>query len=157
MSSRKDPTVFFTVESANSTLPLVRRITEDLAGLSGEIIDRQTRLVHLAEGRDLEADDPYSEELVQVQAEIEKDRARLTEFMREILELGAEPKNGPGGVINLVDFPGHRNGELVYLCWQLGEPEVKYWHPLDAGFAGRTIIVPDEFAEQVSSIDLASS
>jgi hypothetical protein len=25
----------------------------------------------------------------------------------------------------------------VYLCWRLGEPEVMYWHELDAGFAGR--------------------
>jgi hypothetical protein len=37
----------------------------------------------------------------------------------------------------LVDFPALRDGEEVYLCWVEGEPEVAYWHRLDAGFAGR--------------------
>jgi hypothetical protein len=26
---------------------------------------------------------------------------------------------------------------VVYLCWKHGEPEVLYWHELDAGFQGR--------------------
>ena len=29
------------------------------------------------------------------------------------------------------------DGREVFLCWRLGEPEVSYWHDLDAGFAGR--------------------
>jgi hypothetical protein len=37
----------------------------------------------------------------------------------------------------LVDFPALREGEEVYLCWVEGEPEVCFWHGLDAGFAGR--------------------
>ena len=28
-------------------------------------------------------------------------------------------------------------GKPVYLCWKLGEPEVLFWHDLDAGFRGR--------------------
>ena len=37
----------------------------------------------------------------------------------------------------LVDFPALRDGEEVYLCWMLDEPEVGHWHEPDAGFAGR--------------------
>jgi hypothetical protein len=37
----------------------------------------------------------------------------------------------------LVDFPGERDGQPVFLCWKLGEDEVGYWHPLDTGFSGR--------------------
>ena len=37
----------------------------------------------------------------------------------------------------LIDFPSVRDGEEVYLCWKLGEPEVGAWHRMDAGFAGR--------------------
>jgi len=38
----------------------------------------------------------------------------------------------------LIDFPHIRaNGEEVYLCYQLGDPEVLYWHTIEAGFAGR--------------------
>jgi hypothetical protein len=29
------------------------------------------------------------------------------------------------------------DGREVYLCWRLGEPEVAFWHELDAGFGGR--------------------
>lgn len=37
----------------------------------------------------------------------------------------------------LVDFPGERGGERIWLCWRLGEPDVSYWHPVDEGFSGR--------------------
>lgn len=37
----------------------------------------------------------------------------------------------------LVDFPALRDGDEVYLCWIVDEPEVQFWHPVDAGFAGR--------------------
>jgi hypothetical protein len=37
----------------------------------------------------------------------------------------------------LVDFPSVRDGEEVYLCWLVGEPEVAHWHGLEAGFLGR--------------------
>lgn len=37
----------------------------------------------------------------------------------------------------LVDFPALRDGNEVYLCWIVDEPEVGHWHPIDSGFAGR--------------------
>jgi hypothetical protein len=38
----------------------------------------------------------------------------------------------------LIDFPHVRkNGEEVYLCYKLGEEDIMFWHPIEAGFAGR--------------------
>jgi len=37
----------------------------------------------------------------------------------------------------LIDFPSIRAGEEVYLCWIEGEPDIGFWHELDAGYAGR--------------------
>jgi hypothetical protein len=37
----------------------------------------------------------------------------------------------------LVDFPGEREGQRVWLCWLVGEDRVGHWHPLDNGFASR--------------------
>jgi hypothetical protein len=37
----------------------------------------------------------------------------------------------------LIDFPTILEGEEVYLCWELGEDEVAFWHELDAGYRGR--------------------
>ena len=35
----------------------------------------------------------------------------------------------------LVDFPAMVDGREVYLCWELGEDEVAYWHDLDVGLS----------------------
>ena len=37
----------------------------------------------------------------------------------------------------LIDFPHMRDGKEVYLCWRFGEKEVRYWHEIESGFAGR--------------------
>jgi hypothetical protein len=37
----------------------------------------------------------------------------------------------------LVDFPAVVAGHEVYLCWELGEDEVAYWHELEGGYGGR--------------------
>ena len=37
----------------------------------------------------------------------------------------------------LVDFPALVDGREVYLCWELGEDEVGYWHDLEGGYGGR--------------------
>jgi hypothetical protein len=37
----------------------------------------------------------------------------------------------------LVDFPALRDGREIYLCWELGENEVAYWHDLEGGYGGR--------------------
>ena len=37
----------------------------------------------------------------------------------------------------LIDFPAIIENDEVYLCWQLDEPEISYWHDLESGFGGR--------------------
>jgi hypothetical protein len=37
----------------------------------------------------------------------------------------------------LVDFPAIRDGEEIYLCWLVDEPEIGFWHEPEAGFANR--------------------
>jgi hypothetical protein len=37
----------------------------------------------------------------------------------------------------LVDFPAVIDSREVYLCWELGEDEVGFWHDMDAGYGGR--------------------
>ena len=138
MSTRDyQPAKLFTVEEANQCLPLVRAITRDLVGLTREVLDRRQRLAMLTAGREREAGDIYSEELTAIESEIEKDARRLHEYVRELIDLGVEPKSAADG---LVDFPSLMDGRIVLLCWKLGEPEVLHWHELEAGFAGRQII-----------------
>lgn len=115
-------------------LPLVRAITRDLMEKSREVIERHERVEHLKAGREILPGDPYHEELAQIEDELAKDRQRLNEYVQELQQLGIDPKSGVEGI---VDFPAVLDGELIFLCWKLGEPEILYWHALDAGFAGR--------------------
>lgn len=41
----------------------------------------------------------------------------------------------------LIDFPALVNGRQVWLCWQLGEGPVEWWHELDSGIAGRRPLI----------------
>ena len=149
-SSDKQGVKLFTVEQANASLPLVRAIATDLAELSCEVIERRERLSFLMGGREYHAGDPYQDELAHVQEELEKDRLRLQGYVEELRQLGVEPKNGPEG---LVDFPAMMDGRLVYLCWRLGEPEVLFWHDIDAGFQGRQPLAAGATAGESSGGD----
>lgn len=115
-------------------LPLVRVITRDLVQLSQEVVDRHERVEHLKAGREVLVGDPYHDELAQIEEELAKDRKRLNEYVEELRQLGVEPTSGVEGI---VDFLAILDGELVCLCWKLGEPELMYWHPVNGGFSAR--------------------
>ena len=133
----------FTVGEANATLPLVTAICRDLSTLARDVVERRQRLALLTSGRDDNASVLYAEELVQVEEELQRDGERLQEYVQELVQLGVEPK---GAMQGLVDFPCFMDGRIVYLCWQLNEPEVLFWHELDAGFAGRQPLTVDTAA-----------
>lgn len=139
------PRKLFTVEQANAVLPLVRSITSDLVRLSREVVERRERLALLTAGRSAPSADPYSEELAQIEEELEKDSVQLKEYVEELRALGVEPKSGPEG---LIDFPSMMDGRIVFLCWKLGEGEVTYWHELEAGFRGRQSLVADTLSSR---------
>jgi hypothetical protein len=140
MAAPKTGKRHFTVAEANSTLPLVRAIVQDITELAGELRDRQERLNRLKPGDRFRLSDAHDEELQQVQADQERGEEKMAEYVRELGQLGVELKDYFTG---LVDFPSLRNGRPVYLCWRLGEPDVAHWHELDAGFAGRQKLVAD--------------
>jgi hypothetical protein len=39
--------------------------------------------------------------------------------------------------LGLIDFPYDSGEEIVFLCWQSGEPAVIAWHSIDSGFSER--------------------
>ena len=60
--------------------------------------------------------------------------AEAESLVDEIFDLGVALKDVEQG---LVDFPAIRDGRIVYLCWKQGEDEIRFWHDVDTGFAGR--------------------
>ncbi len=124
----------FSVGEANAALPLVRAIVSDLVALAREVVERRQRLRELSRPTAGDPDDPYQQELTQIEEDLRQDSQRVQEYVEELRQLGVEPKSVTEG---LVDFPAVIKGRRVFLCWQLGEPEVGYWHELEAGFRGR--------------------
>jgi hypothetical protein len=37
----------------------------------------------------------------------------------------------------LIDFPALVSGRQVWLCWELGEERIEFWHELETGFGSR--------------------
>jgi hypothetical protein len=125
---------FFTVSEANSALPLVRAIVQDITDLARDLRERHERLVRLKPSERSRLSEAHEEELQQMRGELERGQEKMEEYVRELAQLGIELKDYFTG---LIDFPSLMNGRPVYLCWRLGEPEVGHWHELEAGFAGR--------------------
>ncbi len=73
-------------------------------------------------------------EPAEVEAEVEREAEAVGKCVDDLLELGVQVKDLDTG---LLDFPSIRDGEEILLCWHLGEDEIRYWHTVDGGFAGR--------------------
>lgn len=129
----------FTVDAANRTLPLVSAILADLNPLWGEVTGTQKRIEHLIDSRGLEEGNPYSDELAAVKQSLDAKSTRIDALIDELRDLGVEFK---GGSHPHACFPSMLDGKLVYLSWQLGEPEVAFWLDLDEAFTERKSLLP---------------
>ena len=137
----RDLKKYFSVDEANKALPLVKMIVGDIVRQWDHVNSLKQRLAVVARRdprRRAATADPYLEEVVQSQAEMETEEAKLRSYMEELEHLGVELKGFDG----LCDFPSLRDGREIYLCWRLGEPDVAHWHDLNAGFAGRQPLHP---------------
>jgi hypothetical protein len=82
-----------------------------------------------------------AQQMLQHQMESASARRQINRLVRALGEMGIVLKDFDAG---LVDFPALRDNREVYLCWQLGEPRIAWWHETSAGFAGRTPLTDDE-------------
>ena len=135
--TRKSDIRFFTVEEANRTLPLVRRIMADIVEENDRL---QELLPSLKEVRMRARRNPSAaDELNALRTDVAAISARLEGYLKELTQIGCVFK-GPQG---LIDFYSMREGRPIFLCWRYGEDEVRYWHELDGGFAGRLELEPE--------------
>lgn len=59
---------------------------------------------------------------------------QISTNLQAIHEMGVLVKDLEMG---LCDFPHLRDGRVVFLCWKLGEQEVKWWHETSTGYKDR--------------------
>jgi hypothetical protein len=126
----------FTVDQANRTLPLVRRIVEDVVREHRRRTDKLVELDVLSTAAVSDLPDPR---VLALEREIQAIARELEGFARELRALGIEMKDPRMG---LIDFPSNLDGRRVLLCWRLGESSVQFWHDESSGFAGRQPLAP---------------
>ena len=59
---------------------------------------------------------------------------QISTNLQAIHEMGVLVKDLEMG---LCDFPHLRDGRVVFLCWKLGEQEIKWWHETSTGYKDR--------------------
>ncbi|MEO8561930.1 MAG: DUF2203 domain-containing protein [bacterium] len=126
----------FTVDQANRTLPLVRRIVEDVVSEQRRWHETIAELDVIAVEARTDLPDPR---IVALERQVNRIAGEIDVFQAELESLGIQLKDRR---IGLIDFPSELDGRRVLLCWRLGEPSVQFWHDEDAGFAGRQPLSP---------------
>jgi hypothetical protein len=126
----------FTVDHANRTLPLVRRIVEDVVREHQRWQETIAELESLVVEARTDLPDPRLQGLERKVSQIARE---IDAFQAELESLGIQLKDRRVG---LIDFPSELDGRRVLLCWRLGEPSVQFWHDEDAGFSGRQPLSP---------------
>jgi hypothetical protein len=119
--------VLYTREQADQVLPLVRAVVED----QREVYLRVRR--NLSEFRSLEELDEISGDHRLPRA-MREDLAEMRTYLLELEELGVKVEDPELG---LVTMRGMHRGEVVNLCWKLGEDRVRFWFPKDGDYAAR--------------------
>ena len=125
------PERLFCLEAANAAVPRLQLLMERLQRGALRLHEEMTSFARET-GTSVEELTPA--ELVRRRPAARVLVEQIDAIVGEIEQGGAELKDVRLG---LVDFPAEHEGEVVYLCWQFGEPEVAFWHRLQDGFAGR--------------------
>ena len=125
----------FTLDEAQSLLPVLEsllRTAIEAKKLMDEVEAEQQALNHrifLNGGMFLDV-----VPLARRKAERAKAEQRAKDALAEIDAIGVQVTDLN---IGLLDFPCEVDGQIVLLCWKLGEKSIAHWHSTTEGFAGR--------------------
>lgn len=131
----------FTVDEANSLLPQLRPLVE-------QILENIRRLKSASETvirrEQLDPDAPNLMDRLRQDSEVTRLIGEVQSWVEEINAHGCVCKGVEQG---LIDFPCVLGAEVVFLCWQIGESTVGFWHRIEDGFAGRKPLLDGDGAD----------
>ena len=125
----------FTHDEAQQLLPILESLLKQAIGSKGLIEEIDGELQQIAHRIFLNGGTMVRVVAVaRRKAEREKAIQRLKDSLAEIDAIGVQVKDLD---IGLLDFPCKVEGEIILLCWKLGEAKIEHWHSTTEGFAGR--------------------
>lgn len=116
----------FTVEDANALLPRVEPMLKRLREARDRLTDAELHEL-LSDAAPTNGGGTPGREVGEAFLEVRGLLAELHEFGIVIRDLDR----------GLIDFPAIIEGREAYLCWELGESEIGFWHDLESGYGGR--------------------
>jgi hypothetical protein len=129
------PEKTFTLEEAQSLLPVLESLLRSAieGKKQAEAIDAEfqevAHRVFLNGGTFLKI-----VPLAKRRADRDKAVQTVKDAITEIASIGVQVKDLDMG---LLDFPCVVDGQIILLCWKLGEKAIEFWHGLEEGYAGR--------------------
>jgi len=118
--------IHYTRDEARALLPSIRKWLKRLVTLRDQIEKQERRLTTLrVPGTDIGG--PAVNTWIKALVEIKE---VLLEFHRREIQV----KDLDRG---LIDFPAIVDDREVFLCWELEEEDIDFWHDLVAGYGGR--------------------
>lgn len=121
----------FTVEEARMLIPELRPMLQAMQEQKQELDELRRQFRKLTPAM---RGNGQAEEAAELDQRIREQVSGLRRKVEEVTDLGVLIKDIDQG---LVDFPALRDGRAVLLCWKADEPDLAYWHEMEAGFAGR--------------------
>ncbi len=128
-------TRFFDLDDANDALVEVGPLLATLSDQRAQLIELRDRSIaaHSAAGGGA-AETPDDGESQRLRLRMKGIVDQMAAAVARLDQLGITLRDIERG---LIDFPALVGGRQVWLCWQLGEGDVAYWHELDTGFGSR--------------------
>jgi hypothetical protein len=130
---------FYDIDAANETLVEVGPLLATLADQRGELIRLRDRTLAAhtaaASGGPVELDE---EEAQRIRLRMQGIVDQMAAAVARIDGLGITLRDIERG---LIDFPALVSGRQVWLCWELGEDDIAFWHELDTGYGSRRPLI----------------
>ena len=125
----------FTLDEAQSLLPVLESLLRTAIAGKKAIEDFEAEQAELQHRIFLNGGTAVNViPLARKRAERIRAEQRTKDALAEIDSTGVQVKDLD---IGLLDFPCEVEGQIILLCWKLGEKAITYWHGTSEGFAGR--------------------
>lgn len=137
-------TRYFTVDEANRLVPSLNETMLRLRELQNEAREKYEEMRRIRQvGYRADGNLIMLADYQRAKQDFDQLVAEANRILGEVHEMGCRVTDVELG---LIDFPARVDSHEVYLCWQLGESAVAYYHGLREGFGGRRPLPPAEEA-----------
>lgn len=130
--------LYFTLEEANSQIPMLERTFARLLQLNAHL---KSTYKEVDEAGFAPNDDDFeiappgaTTDVVHKLATLRTLFDATHDTIDDLVDAGCVVKHIEDG---LVDWYAMKDDREVFLCWKLGEKSIRYWHEVDTDYAGR--------------------